>query len=148
MLDAVGYEADDSYITQAVRMFGTFDADGNGALDMQEFSRLAERLKLNELLAANQIAATNGHPSAPVTQRSSSEPASTSQYQANLPLAGVVDVQEPEGKGGWSTAGVEDWIVAAFQRFDLDDDGLLGRDEVIDNTCLYVCKAMLGWPAC
>ena len=44
MIDAIGYEVDSSYVGGVMGIFGQFDGDGNGSIDMSEFQSLWEHL--------------------------------------------------------------------------------------------------------
>ena len=44
MIDAIGYEVDSSYVGGVMGIFGQFDGDGNGSIDMTEFQSLWEHL--------------------------------------------------------------------------------------------------------
>ena len=44
MIDDIGYEVDPSYVGGVMRIFGRFDIDGGGTIDMSEFPALWEHL--------------------------------------------------------------------------------------------------------
>eukprot|EP01048_Picozoa_sp_COSAG05_P030725 COSAG05_NODE_10834_length_543_cov_72.740991_1_plen_171_part_01 len=112
MLDVVGYEVDESYIAQAMQMFGRFDADGNGKLTVGEFAVLAEQLQLRELVAAVPEVA-------PAPETTPAAPAAS----AAAPAAAVAPAPALE-------LSVEGWVSDAFQRFDTNRDGVLDQQEV------------------
>ena len=59
MLTDVWFEVDDSYVDGLAGMFGTWDADGSGGIELPEFRVLWEQLGLGELLGA--AAGSSGH---------------------------------------------------------------------------------------
>ena len=62
MLEAAGFEADSEYVVGLANMFGTYDRDGSGGIELGEFSTMYEQLGLGERLAA---AAAQGPRAAP-----------------------------------------------------------------------------------
>ena len=44
MIDAIGYEVDSSYVGELMEIFGKFDTDSDGTIDLTEFPRLWEHM--------------------------------------------------------------------------------------------------------
>ena len=93
MLEAVGHNTDDSYVGQAVKMFGQYDADGNGILDMVEFSALAQHLHLQELMTSLDLPQS---PRAPVVI------ATPALAPAPAPAAATMPNADSRARGGGS----------------------------------------------
>ena len=56
MLDDIGYDVDPSYVGGVMEIFGQFDSDGGGTIDMGEFPALWEHLGGAALDAETEVA--------------------------------------------------------------------------------------------
>eukprot|EP01043_Picozoa_sp_COSAG02_P001486 COSAG02_NODE_31_length_50774_cov_1928.118204_39_plen_149_part_01 len=52
MIDDIGYEVDEQYVGGVMGIFGKFDADGNGTIDVSEFEALWNHLGGSPLAAS------------------------------------------------------------------------------------------------
>jgi Ca2+-binding EF-hand superfamily protein len=127
MIDDIGYQVDDSYVGGVMDIFGRFDQDQNGTIDLGEFPRLWEHLG-GEALAPE-----------------ASPPPAPAPAPAPVPApAPAPATPSARGAGGRRLPRTARQV---FERYDTNGDGVLDQNEVsamIDDIGYQVDDSYVG----
>ena len=127
-MDALGYESPESYIQQVLELFGSFDVNHDGVLDLEEFGHLWEQLvaKAQPNLVASIIAGAQQGDSAASVTAGAAAPGRSPPAPPQAPSAIPAAATSPTGTESLPAP----LLRVVFDHFDTDRDGSLDKTEV------------------
>ena len=124
MMVALGYKTTDDYVQQTMQLFASFDQDGDGMIQLQEFEPLWKHLGGDEIL---------GRAGDEMPKAKTSDPLYARFTSFDLTGTGFLtrhEIQQMMGRLGYAADDkyLSD-LLGLFGSFDKDDDGVVDFDE-------------------